>query len=753
MLHDKARLLVTNSVGFLNQVDKIVVLKDGRIMEQGTYKELLVKGGEFTDYLLQHVQKNVSRKGSVFGDSESELEELKAELETALGRKASLDRMRGSGTKRGLGRQVSEAGSHRSSLKGSTITGKPPSGRGGGRGGNRGGRGGRGGGGGGIGGGGGGRSTGEGEGLMVKEKVETTEVKWSIYLYYAKAVGVLTTSLIFAFALLTQVLQVSTNFWLAEWSDDPDSAVPAVRDRYLGVYGALGAASAVMVVCSSLVTALGGLNASSKLHNNMLANVLRAPMAFFDTNPKGRIVNRFAKDVDYVDRQIPMTFGALIRLSFQVLGTVFVICFNSPIFIAVIIPLSFAYVFLQRVYVKSSRQLRRLESTSRSPIYSHFSETLSGVSTIRAYRLENRFVKEHEFRRDNNQVCYFFNINTQRWLSIRLEMLGNIIVLFAALFAVLGRGSMDPGLVGLTLTYASQVTMTFNFLISQTSQIENIMVSVERIYEYQDQLDQEAPFLLPGQDPDQSWPKYGQVTFEKYETRYRAGLDLVLKGIDCQIQSGEKVGIVGRTGAGKSSLTQALFRIIEATGGSITIDGINIAHMGLGFLRSRLTIIPQDPVLFSGNLRFNLDPFDQHNDRELWKALENAHLNSFVSSLPLGLQHDITEGGGNLSVGQKQLVCLARALLRNSKILILDEATAAIDLETDDLIQRTIRTEFSECTVITIAHRLNTILDYNRVIVLSLGEIVEFDTPDDLLQNEKSVFYGMAKDAGLVNKR
>ena len=751
MLHDKARLLVTNSVGFLNQVDKIVVLKDGRIMEQGTYKELLVKGGEFTDYLLQHVQKNVSRKGSVFGDSESELEELKAELETALGRKASLDRMRGSGTKRGLGRQVSEAGSHRSSLKGSTITGKPPSGRGGGRGGNRGGRGGRGGGGGGI--GGGGRSTGEGEGLMVKEKVETTEVKWSIYLYYAKAVGVLTTSLIFAFALLTQVLQVSTNFWLAEWSDDPDSAVPAVRDRYLGVYGALGAASAVMVVCSSLVTALGGLNASSKLHNNMLANVLRAPMAFFDTNPKGRIVNRFAKDVDYVDRQIPMTFGALIRLSFQVLGTVFVICFNSPIFIAVIIPLSFAYVFLQRVYVKSSRQLRRLESTSRSPIYSHFSETLSGVSTIRAYRLENRFVKEHEFRRDNNQVCYFFNINTQRWLSIRLEMLGNIIVLFAALFAVLGRGSMDPGLVGLTLTYASQVTMTFNFLISQTSQIENIMVSVERIYEYQDQLDQEAPFLLPGQDPDQSWPKYGQVTFEKYETRYRPGLDLVLKGIDCQIQSGEKVGIVGRTGAGKSSLTQALFRIIEATGGSITIDGINIAHMGLGFLRSRLTIIPQDPVLFSGNLRFNLDPFDQHNDRELWKALENAHLNSFVSSLPLGLQHDITEGGGNLSVGQKQLVCLARALLRNSKILILDEATAAIDLETDDLIQRTIRTEFSECTVITIAHRLNTILDYNRVIVLSLGEIVEFDTPDDLLQNEESVFYGMAKDAGLVNKR
>jgi ATP-binding cassette subfamily C (CFTR/MRP) protein 1 len=741
LLKNKTRLLVTNAVGYLTHVDKIVVIKEGRITEQGTYKELMRKGGEFTKYLLEHVQENAERRrSSVFGDSENELEELKIELETVLGRRTSLESSGGGkGTEGRLMKSISrmndDIASQNSAKMSSTdpAVKKPPTGRGGKQ----------------RGGGGGGKGA---QGLMVKEKVETKEVKWSIYISYAKAVGLLTASIIFASAFLTQVFNVMTNFWLAAWSDDPNSAEPKVRDTYLGVYGALGAATAITIVSNSLITALGGLNASSRLHNNMLANVLRAPMSFFDTNPKGRVVNRFAKDVDYVDRAIPMTFAALMRLSFSVVGTIFVISYNSPIFIVVILPLTVVYFFLQKIYVKSSRQLRRLDSTTRSPIYSHFSETLSGVSTIRAYKLETRFSKENEFRIDTNQICNMSNITTNRWLSIRLEMLGNIIILFAALFAVLGRGTLDPGMVGLSLTYASQVTQTFNMLIRQTSQIENYMVSVERINEYQDQLEQEAPFFMPEQDPDKSWPQYGHVKFNDYQMRYRPGLDLVLKGINCEIQRSEKVGIVGRTGAGKSSLTMALFRIIEAAGGSIVIDGVNIAQMGLGFLRSRLTIIPQDPVLFSGNLRFNLDPFEEHSDSNLWKALENAHLSAFVSTLPTGLEHEISEGGSNLSVGQKQLVCLARALLRKTKILILDEATAAVDLDTDDLIQTTIRKEFADCTVLTIAHRLNTIMDSNRVIVLSHGDIVEFDSPSNLLSDEKTIFYGMAKDAGLIEK-
>ena len=756
LLRNKTRLLVTNAVGYLAEMDRIVVMKEGTIIEQGSYQELMRKGGEFTDFLLEHVQESAEKRraSAAFGDSENELEEIKAELETVLGRRASMKGPRG--LRRTVSRMAdSDAGSQKSGGRTPMETGpkeggvgakKPPTGRkgpgGAGRGGRRGGGAGRGPPPGGKG----------GEGLMVREKVETKEVKWSVYVFYAQAVGMFTASMVLLFALLTQVFSVGTNFWLAEWSDDPNSAIPKIRDTYLGVYGALGAATALTIVANSLLTALGGLNASSKLHNNMLANVLRAPMSFFDTNPKGRVVNRFAKDIDYVDRAIPMTFGALMRLSFNVLGTIFVISYNSPIFIAVIIPLGVVYIILQKVYVMSSRQLRRLDSTTRSPIYSHFSETLSGVSTIRAYNLERRFAKENEFRIDTNQVCYMGNITTNRWLSIRLEMLGNIIILFAALFAVLGRDTLDPGIVGLSLTYASTVTQTFNMLIRQTSQIENYMVSVERISEYQNQLEQEAPFYMPDQDPDNTWPEFGNIKFDNYQTRYRPGLELVLKGIDCEIERGEKIGIVGRTGAGKSSLTMSLFRIIEAAGGSIVIDGVNISQIGLGFLRSRLTIIPQDPVLFSGTLRFNLDPFEEHKDDALWKALGNAHLRSFVSTLPLGLQHEVSEGGSNLSVGQKQLVCLARALLRKTKILVLDEATAAVDLETDDLIQRTIRSEFSDCTVVTIAHRLNTILDNNRVMVLSQGEIVEFDTPDDLLSNEKSIFHGMAKDAGLIKQ-
>jgi len=276
------------------------------------------------------------------------------------------------------------------------------------------------------------------------------------------------------------------------------------------------------------------------------------------------------------------------------------------------------------------------------------------------------------------------------------------------------------------------------------------MVSVERIKEYQE-TPQEAPFDVPENDPGSEWPEHGVVTFDNYQTRYREGLDLVLKGIDCNIASGEKIGIVGRTGAGKSSLTLALFRIVESAGGSISIDGVNISQLGLGKLRSRITIIPQDPVLFAGDMRMNLDPLEQYKDEAVWAALEQAHLKSTVSGLPGGLHFEVTEGGENLSVGQRQLICLARALLRKTKVLVLDEATAAVDLETDDLVQATIRKEFAHCTVLTIAHRLNTIMDSDRVLVLDAGRVKEFDSPAGLLADKQSIFYGMAKNAGIVD--
>ncbi|KAK7071353.1 Multidrug resistance-associated protein 1, partial [Halocaridina rubra] len=335
------------------------------------------------------------------------------------------------------------------------------------------------------------------------------------------------------------------------------------------------------------------------------------------------------------------------------------------------------------------------------------------------------------------------------WAAVHLETLGNLITFAAALLAVLSRDSISPGIVGLSVTYALSVTLVLNWLVRIASDLEANIVSVERINDYL-QKEKEADWHVKGRGPLPSWPENGDVIFDNYEMRYRPGLELVLKGITCHFRPGEKVGIVGRTGAGKSSLTLALFRLVEAAGGDIEIDGVRIANMGLHDLRSQISIIPQDPVLFSGTLRFNLDPFEAHKDADVWRALELAHLSDYVKSQTLGIHHAVDEDGSNFSVGQRQLVCLARALLRQSRILVLDEATAAIDLETDDLIQATIREQFKDCTVLTIAHRLNTIMDCDRVLVLDQGRIAELDTPASLLSNSSAIFHSMAKDAGLL---
>ena len=288
-----------------------------------------------------------------------------------------------------------------------------------------------------------------------------------------------------------------------------------------------------------------------------------------------------------------------------------------------------------------------------------------------------------------------------------------------------------------------------NWLVRQTAEVETNIVAVERLQEYSAVV-QEAPWVFPESRPVAAWPEAGRVEFQDYGLRYRDDTPLVVEDINVTVEGGQKVGIVGRTGAGKSTLTVALFRLVESSLGSITIDDKNIAKIGLHDLRNKLTIIPQDPVLFSGSLRMNLDPFSSFSDMALWEALDKAHLGTFVKATEAGLEHPVAEGGENLSVGQRQLVCLARALLRKTKVLVLDEATAAVDLETDDLIQATIRKEFADSTVLTIAHRLNTILDYDRIMVLDKGRLVEFDTPEKLLANPKSIFHGMAVDAGLA---
>jgi len=449
------------------------------------------------------------------------------------------------------------------------------------------------------------------------------------------------------------------------------------------------------------------------------------------------------------DATMPQVLRGWVICLLGVAATFVIISAIIPMFLLPIAVILCCYYLVQKVYIASSRQLKRLESVSRSPIYSNFGETVSGVTTIRAYGMETQFIRQSELTVDENQRAGFPSVVSNRWLAVRLETVGNLITFFACLLAALGRDHLTPGFIGLAVSHAMSVTQSLTWLVRMACDVETNVVAVERLKEYTENKT-EASWEIEDTKPSEEWPSSGNIKFENYATRYREGLDLVLKDVSFDVQGSEKVGIVGRTGAGKSSLTLALFRIIEAAGGKIVIDGLNIATLGLHHLRNKITIIPQEPVLFSGTLRMNLDPFEQYTDEKLFEALKLAHLDSFVSTLKEGLEHTVAEGGENLSVGQRQLVCLARALLRKTKVLVLDEATAAVDLETDELIQATIRKEFANSTVITIAHRLNTIIDYSKILVLSHGKVSEFDTPKNLLANKQSMFYDMCKEAGLV---
>ncbi|KAG5215686.1 hypothetical protein JEQ12_001262 [Ovis aries] len=436
------------------------------------------------------------------------------------------------------------------------------------------------------------------------------------------------------------------------------------------------------------------------------------------------------KDMFIIDMRFHYYLRTWVNCTLDVIGTVLVIVGALPLCILGVIPLVFLYFTIQRYYMASSRQIRRLAGASRSPVISHFCETLLGVSTIRAFGHEQRFIQQNKEVVNENLVCFYNNVISNRWLSIRLEFLGNLMVFFTAVLTVLAGNSIDSAIVGLSISYALNITQTLNFWVRKACEIEANAVSIERVCEYED-MDKEAPWITSKRPPSQ-WPNKGVVEFVDYRARYRDDLGLALQDITFQTHGEEKVGIVGRTGAGKSTLSNCLFRIVERLGGKIIIDGIDISTIGLHDLRGKLNIIPQsnmihsvvferselrideDPVLFSGTLRMNLDPLDKYPDHELWEVLELCHLKEFVQSLPKKLLHEISEGGENLSVGQRQLVCLARALLRKTKILILDEATASIDFETDNLVQTTIRKEFSDCTILTIAHRLHSIIDSDR---------------------------------------
>ncbi|KAG6861347.1 hypothetical protein C0995_001326 [Termitomyces sp. Mi166 len=550
---------------------------------------------------------------------------------------------------------------------------------------------------------------------LSKEHQEQGRVKVHVYKQYIEAAS----KAGFFFFLFTTVLQqaasVLANFTLRDWGEhNREAGSNQGMLQYLVIYGIFSFSSTLLGgVSSVLIWVLCALRSAKRLHD-----------------------------------------GGMCRTLAVCLSIVVVIGASFPPFLVAIIPLGFFYGQVMKYYLATSRELKRLDAVSRSPIFAWFSESLAGLSTIRAFNQQSLFISVNQHRIDRNQICYLPSISVNRWLAVRLEFVGAMIILIVALLAMtaLITTGVDAGLVGLVLSYALNTTSSLNWVVRSASEVEQNIVSVERIL-HQTEVQPEAPQEIPENKPSDVWPSHGEVEFRRYSTRYRPELDFVLKDISLVIKPKEKIGVCGRTGAGKSSVGVSAPRIgCEPAEGTILIDSVDITTVGLHDLRSNISIVPQSPDLFEGSLRENIDPVGEHTDADIWTALGQAHLKDYVDTLPQGLDAPVREGGSSLSSGQRQLLCFARALLRKSKILVLDEATSAVDLDTDRAIQEIIRgSAFADVTMFTIAHRLNTIIESDRVLVMDSGKVAEFDTPEALLANRETVFYSLAQEAGLVN--
>ncbi|XP_067949298.1 multidrug resistance-associated protein 1-like [Watersipora subatra] len=703
LLKEKTRVLVTHGLQWLPEVDSISVLTEGRITETGTYQELIAEKGALAALLEEHTS---------FGASES----------------AATDERYAASKKN----QVNSPGSEFAGVSqrsGACANGISPKAN--------------------------------------QESVESGKVTTDVYKVYAKSMGYFWLTATFLFMLASAATNVGSSIWLSEWTDN-ERFLPATKTKfsdeakwsatsfYLVIYWVITLLRTLMLTLLTYSFAKCSISASTYLHDMLLARVMKAHITFFDTKPLGQILNRFSRDIDSVDNVLGNTALLTWLGVAAVLAAVIVVMYGTPVFAALIIPLVIWYYVVQRYFIRALRQLKRWEAVTRSPIYTHFSETITGAQTIRAFGVQERFIQKSEDLVEENNLFFYAGWTANRWLGIQLQLLSGLAITFVAAFCILStqipflQQHINSSIVGLTLSYALLSTNTISALTKTLTDLETNVVSIERIKEYSEvPLEAERTSDTPA---PRQWPSQGAIQFKHYATSYRPELNPVLQGLDFVIKPQEKVGIVGRTGAGKSSLSVALFRLIEARKGSIYIDGVDIETIGLHQLRNKLTILPQDPVLFSGTIRDNLDPLHRYSDYKIWEVLEQSYLKEHIENQPEMLEYNCGDNGQNFSVGQRQLVCLARALLRKTKILVLDEATAAVDLETDDLIQKTIRTAFADCTILTIAHRLNTIMDSDRILVLNKGMVAEFDTPENLLKDEEGIFSSMVREAGLKAK-
>ncbi|OLY79209.1 Canalicular multispecific organic anion transporter 1 [Smittium mucronatum] len=588
--------------------------------------------------------------------------------------------------------------------------------------------------------------------LLTVEESQTSRVSRSTYILFLKSCGFKNVALATFLLLMASANGILSNFTLKYWADSNDDDLPHKKISpavFLAIYaffGFLGALSTSLL--SFTIRAVCAINSAKKTHSMMLSGIINSPMSFFYTTPIGRIINRFSSDQSIIDQMLPRNFLSWSTAIMSAVSSILVICLSFPVFIILAVPLIIAYLMVQEYYLQTSRQLKRISSILLSPIYSHFTESVVGISTIRSFKQQDRFEAENQDKLNKYLSASLTYDSLSQWESLRIEGLGSVIVLMSTLLGVIYIqlfGTIDASLAALSIVYSLQFTNALSRSVGTYCSIETNLISVERVYEYINLPSEfeDTPELLESKAENfklgEDWPEIGNLNVDNLVVRYFKNTEPALKGVSLQIKGGEKIGVVGRTGSGKSTLASSLFRLIEPEEGKIFIDEVNTRSIELLNLRKNISIIPQESILVSGTLRYNLDPNDVYSDDELWRAIELVNLKEVVGSKSLEMM--VLNDGANFSAGQKQLVCLARVILKRSKVLILDEATASVDLATEAIILSTIDKEFSDCTVITIAHRLETVVNCDKILYFDDGKVVESGSPSELLKNKDSRFY------------
>ncbi|XP_052022567.1 ATP-binding cassette sub-family C member 12 isoform X4 [Apodemus sylvaticus] len=706
-LKGKTVVLVTHQLQFLESCDEVILLEDGEICEKGTHKELMEERGRYAK-LIHNL------RGLQFKDPEHIYNV--AMVETLKESPAQRDEaaVLASGDEKDEGKEPETE---------EFADTKAPVHQ-----------------------------------LIQIESPQEGIVTWKTYHTYIKASGgYLVSFLVLCLFFLMMGSSAFSTWWLGIWLDRGSQVICApqsnktacnvdqtLQDTEHHMYQLVYIASMVSVLMFGIIKGFTFTNttlmASSSLHNRVFSKIVRSPMSFFDTTPTGRLMNRFSKDMDELDVRLPFHAENFLQQFFMVVFILVIMAAVFPVVLVVLAGLALLFLILLRIFHRGVQELKQVENISRSPWFSHITSSMQGLGVIHAYDKKDDCISKFKTLNDENSSHLLYFNCALRWFALRMDILMNIITFVVAMLVTLSFSSISASSKGLSLSYIIQLSGLLQVCVRTGTETQAKFSSAELLREYISTCVQEHTHAFKVGTCPKDWPSRGEITFKDYRMRYRDDTPLVLDGLNLIIQSGQTVGIVGRTGSGKSSLGMALFRLVEPASGTIFIDEVDICTVGLEDLRTKLTMIPQDPVLFVGTVRYNLDPLGSHTDEMLWHVLERTFMRDTIMKLPEKLQAEVTENGENFSVGERQLLCMARALLRNSKIILLDEATASMDSKTDTLVQSTIKEAFKSCTVLTIAHRLNTVLNCDLVLVMENGKVIEFDKPEVLAERPDSAF-------------